>query len=89
MTITKEKLKSYSEVPNYSDIEAIGFWDDVHNIQHIHTICSVVDDPETGEEVVLVFHDHPDLCGTGAPRCVLKIFDEDIGVMSWMPQVFC
>ena len=33
--------------------------------------------------------DHPDLCGTGAPRCVLKIFDEDIGVMSWMPQVFC
>ena len=21
--------------------------------------------------------------------CVLKIFDEDIGVMSWMPQVFC
>ena len=35
--------------------------------------------------------DLTDLCGTGAgaPMCVLKIFDEDIGVMSWMPQVFC
>ena len=62
--LSKEKLKEYSNIPNYSDIEAIGFWDDVHNIQHIHTICSVVDDPETGEEVVLVFHDRPDLCGS-------------------------
>ena len=62
--ISKEKLEEYTNIPNYSDIEAVGFWDDVHSLKDIHTICSIVEDPETKEEVVLVFHDRPDLCGS-------------------------
>lgn len=58
--MNKDILK-YVELPNYSDIESIGFWNDVKKLDDIHTICSVVDDPVTKEEVVLVFHDRPDL----------------------------
>ena len=52
--VSKEKLEEYTNIPNYSDIEAVGFWDDVHSLEDIHTICSIVVDPETQEEVVLV-----------------------------------
>ena len=62
--LTKAELRKYTNLPNYSDIEAVGFWDDVHSLKDIHTICSIVEDPDTGEEVVLVFHDRPDLCGS-------------------------
>lgn len=62
--INKDQLKKYHNVPNYSDIETVGFWDDVHSLEDIHTICSVVVDPETREDVVLLFHDRPDLCGS-------------------------
>ena len=62
--VSKEKLKEYTNQPVWSDIEAVGFWDDVHTMEDIHTICSIVEDPETKEEVVLVFHDRPDLCGS-------------------------
>ncbi|CAH9013340.1 ribonuclease H-like domain protein [Vibrio phage 249E41-1] len=62
--ISKEKLEEYINIPNYSDIESVGFWDDVHSLKDIHTICSIVEDPTTKEEVVLVFHDRPDLCGS-------------------------
>lgn len=61
--LSKEQLQKYYNVTHYSDIEAIGFEDKINSIKDIHTICSVVDDPDTGEEVVLVFHDRPDLCG--------------------------
>ena len=60
----KLDLKKYVNIPNYSDVEAVGFWDDVNSINDVHTICSIVDDPDTGEEVVLVFHDRDDLCGS-------------------------
>lgn len=68
--MTQEKIdtKRYENLPNYSDIESVGFWWDVNSLEDIHTICSVVDDPDTGEEVVLLFHDRPDLCGQ-------KVFD--------------
>lgn len=61
--LSKEQLQKYYDVIHYSDIEAIGFEDKINSIKDIHTICSIVDDPETGEEVVLVFHDRPELCG--------------------------
>lgn len=61
--LTKEQLDKYTNIPNWSDIECVGFWDDVHTLEDVHTICSIVDDPDTGEEVILVFHDRPDLDG--------------------------
>ena len=60
---SKEQLSIYANEPNYADIEAIGFWEVVHTTEDIHVLLSVVDDPETGEEVPLIFHDRPDLCG--------------------------
>ncbi len=39
-----------------SDIEAVGFYDQVHNINDIHCLCSI--DVETDE--VFLFHDHPE-----------------------------
>lgn len=59
----KSKLNVYANLPNYSDIEAIGFWDVVHSTEDIHVLANIVVDPDTEEEVVLVFHDRPDLCG--------------------------
>lgn len=56
-------LKKCANLPNYSDIESVGFWEDVHLVKDIHTLCSIVVDPDTKEEVVLLFHDRPDLCG--------------------------
>ncbi|AUR91527.1 coil containing protein [Vibrio phage 1.161.O._10N.261.48.C5] len=60
---SKEQLAVYSNLPQYADIESRGFWGDVHTTEDIHVLLSVVDDPETGEEVPLIFHDRPDLCG--------------------------
>lgn len=60
---SKEQLAIYADQPNYADIEAVGFWDIVHTTGDIHVLLSVVDDPDTGEEVPLIFHDRPDLCG--------------------------
>ena len=60
---SKEQLAVYTDLPNYSDIEAIGFWDVVLTTKDIHVLANVVDDPDTGEEVTLIFHDRPDLCG--------------------------
>uniref|UniRef100_A0AB39AJ39 DNA-directed DNA polymerase family A palm domain-containing protein n=1 Tax=Vibrio phage P018-4 TaxID=3229728 RepID=A0AB39AJ39_9CAUD len=70
--LSAEKLKIYANRPNYSDIESVGFWWDVNSLEDIHTICSVVEDPETEEDVTLVFHDRPDLCGS----VVLDPYDE-------------
>lgn len=44
----------------YSDIETKGFWGKVNSISDVHCICNVVVDKDTGEDVVLLFHDHPD-----------------------------
>ena len=38
-----------------SDIEAVGFYDDVHSVHDIHCLCSI--DIETDD--VYLFHDHP------------------------------
>lgn len=59
----KEIVSKYANLPNYADIESVGFWWDVHSTKDIHVLASIVDDPETGEEVTLLFHDRPDLCG--------------------------
>lgn len=42
-----------------SDIEAVGFYDQVHTIKDIHCLCSV--DVETDE--VFLFHNHPEFDG--------------------------
>lgn len=44
----------------YSDIETKGFWEKVNSISDVHCICNVVVDKDTGEDVVLLFHDHPE-----------------------------
>lgn len=59
----REKLTEYSNQMNYADVEAIGFEDVIHTTEDIHVLASIVDDEETGEEVTLLFHDRPDLCG--------------------------
>ena len=59
----QKKLKVYKNQPNFSDIEAIGFWEVVNNTQDIHVLANIVVDPDTGGEVTLLFHDRPDLCG--------------------------
>lgn len=61
--ISKEQMAIYADQINYSDIEAIGFEPVVHTTDDIHVLANIVDDPETQEEVVLLFHDRPDLCG--------------------------
>lgn len=60
--LSKDKIKVYANLPNYSDIESVGFWEDVHTTEDIHVLANIVDDPDSGEEVTLVFHDRPDLC---------------------------
>ncbi len=64
MSAYKRDLAKYFNCVAWSDIESVGFYQDVKSLEDIHTICSIVDDPDTGEEVVLVFHDRPDLCGS-------------------------
>ncbi len=59
----KEKLKLYANIANHSDIETMGLWADVHSMENIHCICSVVEDPDTKEDVVLLFHDRPEFDG--------------------------
>ena len=56
----KEKLKVYANEDNYSDIETQGLWDSVHGLENVHCLCSIVVDPDTKEDVVLLFHDKPD-----------------------------
>lgn len=56
----KSKLKVYANLTNYSDIEAKGLYPRVHTLEDIHCIASLVDDPDTGEEVILLFHDNPE-----------------------------
>ena len=59
----KEKLKIYANEANHADIESMGLWDQVHSLDNIHCVCSVVVDPETKEDVVLLFHDRPEFDG--------------------------
>ena len=61
--LSKQQLKVYSNLPNYSDIETVGFEPVVHTTKEVHVLANIVVDPDTGEEVVLLFHDRPDLCG--------------------------
>lgn len=65
----KEKLKIYANLDNHADIETMGLWDDVNSLDDIHCVCSIVEDPETKEEVTLLFHNHPEWDG-------VKVWDE-------------
>ena len=56
----KEKLSIYTNLDNHADIETMGLWEQVHGMENIHCLCSVVEDPETKEDVVVLFHDRPD-----------------------------
>ena len=47
----------YSRLKLASDIEAKGFYDDVHDINDIHCLCSI----DIKTEEVYLFHDHPEL----------------------------
>jgi hypothetical protein len=44
----------------FSDIESKGFYHVLHTSEDIWCICSIADDPDTGEETVLLFHDYPE-----------------------------
>ena len=56
----KEKMKVYANLDNYSDIEGKGLYPRIHDINDIHCIASLVEDPETNEDVMLLFHDNPE-----------------------------
>lgn len=56
----RSKLGVYANLANHADIESHGLWDVVKSIDNIHCLCSIVVDPETKEEVVLLFHDNPE-----------------------------
>lgn len=56
----KEKLNKYINLDHHADIETQGLWEQVHGIDNVHCLCSVIEDPETGEDVVLLFHDRPE-----------------------------
>lgn len=66
----KDKLVEYSKLDNHADIEAKGLWDSVKTVEDIWCLCSVVEDPETKEDVVLLFHDYPEYDNA-------KVWDED------------
>ncbi|AUR89114.1 ribonuclease H-like domain protein [Vibrio phage 1.121.O._10N.286.46.C4] len=56
----KEIIDKYANLEHHADIEAKGFWEVVHTTEDIWCLCSVVIDPDTGEDVVLLFHDYPE-----------------------------
>ena len=60
----RQKLRQYSELPNYCDIEARGFFQRIKEMSDITVICSLVQCPDTGEDIFLLFHDSPLLCLT-------------------------
>ncbi len=82
MSAYKRDLAKYFNCVAWSDIESVGFYQDVKSLEDIHTICSIVDDPDTGEEVVLVFHDRPDLCGS-------EVFDKYDNKTYKIPTNWC
>lgn len=53
-------LEKYSALYNHGDIEAKGLWPDVNSLEDVWCLASIVDDPDTNEEVVLLFHDYPE-----------------------------
>ena len=60
---SKEQLAIYANQPNFGDVETRGLWSVVNSLEDFHVLGSIVDDPDTGEEVTLLFHDREDLCG--------------------------
>ena len=54
------KLEVYKELTHYADIEAKGFLDVIKSLEDVWCVCSIIVDPETKEEVVLLFHDYPE-----------------------------
>lgn len=67
-------LEKYLNQVHYADIEAVGFWDDVHSLSDIHCLCSVTDD-----DTVLLWHDHPELDG-------VEFYDEYEGKTRVIPK---
>lgn len=53
-------LTKYINCDHHADIESQGLWDVVHSLDNIHCLCSIVEDPDTQEDVVLLFHDRPE-----------------------------
>lgn len=63
----------------YSDIETKGFWEKVSSISDVHCICNIVVDNETGEDVVLLFHNHPEFDN-------VEVFDKHDGKTYTIPE---
>lgn len=51
-------LDKYLTQTHYGDVEAVGFWDDIHSLSDIHCLCSITED-----NTVLLWHDHPEFDG--------------------------
>lgn len=62
-------ISKYVKERLYSDIETKGFWESVNSLEDVHCICNVVVDPDTGDDVVLLFHNKEDFDG-------VQVFDE-------------
>jgi hypothetical protein len=77
--LSKEQLAIYAKLDNHSDIEARGLHDVVHTTADLWCLCSVVEDPETFEDVVLLFHDYPEYDNA-------QVWDEEDQTMYTIPE---
>ncbi|ATN93430.1 DNA polymerase [Pseudoalteromonas phage J2-1_QLiu-2017] len=51
----RSQLVEYAKQPQYGDIEAKGFYDDVHTKDDVWCLCTITDD-----NTILLFHDYPE-----------------------------
>ena len=56
----KDIIEKYAHLEHDGDIEAKGFWFQVNTTEDIWCLCTIVTDPETEEDVILLFHDYPE-----------------------------
>lgn len=67
-------LDKYLTQEHYSDIECVGFWEDVKTIDDVHVLCSVTEDDK-----VLLFHDNPEFDN-------VKVWDGDDKMEYTIPE---